>query len=222
MSAPWDGKPENPERDGWHWLLVAFGVGHPFPMMWAADGMMWDAGDAGWTHAEDIATRWRYLGPCLTPAEHAAAVQAERAACAEIAKGRSKAPPEIGDDWRHGPAEAEFIAGRILVRGDTSALAAVVKSAYREGWNDREGDFMAGTARIGIDDAAVEAARREEREACESISRAERMSAEAWLAHADSYGGPESPQRPGMVAKRDVAARIEKTIRARSDGEEVA
>jgi hypothetical protein len=99
MSAPWDGRPANPDADGWHWLLVAHGIGHPFPMLWAADGRMWDAGDAGWAHYEDIATRWRYLGPCLTPADHAAAVQAEREAAAEAMReacAKHVAHPRMG------------------------------------------------------------------------------------------------------------------------------
>ena len=85
MADAWDGRPQNPERDGWHWVMVAHGIGHPFPMMWGADGAMWDAGDAGWVLAEDLASRWRYLGPCLTPQEvaarEAAAAEAMRAAC---------------------------------------------------------------------------------------------------------------------------------------------
>lgn len=87
---PWPGEPGvplHPERDGWHWMLVTHGIGHAFPMLWDAGGRMWDAGDAGWTLAEDIATRWRYLGPCLTPAdlaaERAAAAEAMREACAK-------------------------------------------------------------------------------------------------------------------------------------------
>ena len=72
----WNGIPDNPQTVGWHWLLAAHGIGHAFPMMWDASGRMWDAGDAGWVHAEEIGPRWRYLGPVLTPAEIAAQVEA--------------------------------------------------------------------------------------------------------------------------------------------------
>ncbi len=124
MSAPWDGRPANPDADGWHWLLVAHGIGHPFPMLWAADGRMWDAGDAGWAHYEDIATRWRYLGPCLTPADHAAAVQAERAAIRRMIVPRVKQAIAEGFDVERAILETDI--------GNTSALAAAVEAAREE------------------------------------------------------------------------------------------
>jgi hypothetical protein len=88
-SQSWGGVPQNPERDGWHWLLNADGVGDPFPMLWDADGKMWDAGDAGWMLAEEVAVRRTYLGPCLTPAdaiERNAAVAARDEAIREMSR----------------------------------------------------------------------------------------------------------------------------------------
>lgn len=125
------GYPANPERDGWHWLMIGHGIAHPFPMLWCASGDMWEAGDDGYVDAADISTRWRYLGPCLTPAEVAAAVQAEREACADVAY-------HIYDD-RMTCGEEETAQGAydaavsIQARGDTSALDAALAQARREG-----------------------------------------------------------------------------------------
>jgi len=184
MSAPWDGRPANPDADGWHWLLVAHGIGHPFPMLWAADGRMWDAGDAGWAHYEDIATRWRYLGPCLTPADHAAAAQAERAACAQLIMTRRAGWLDEGNPSEDEPVNfyfafaAKLLIDAILARGDTSALAA-----------------------------AVEAGRREEREACEHGAGAvgERLGKEGGALNQTAAAG---------------AYLAEAAIRARSGGKE--
>lgn len=68
MTETWDGYPENPERDGWHWLASSEG---PVPALWARPA---------WRHCRDfwipqaepewmVRQGWRYLGPCLTPAE---------------------------------------------------------------------------------------------------------------------------------------------------------
>jgi hypothetical protein len=89
-AAQWDGLPQNPERDGFHWL-----VWHGY-----SDDMAfthwWNASDQQWHDVEDGSTPryrsplFRYLGPCLTPAEVAALVEQarreEREACAAIAE----------------------------------------------------------------------------------------------------------------------------------------
>ena len=84
----WDGRPENPERDGWHWLCAAVGIGAPYPMLWSADGKAWDTGD-GWVFCTDpaLTERQRYLGPCLLPEEVAALVAAARREGAEAMRG---------------------------------------------------------------------------------------------------------------------------------------
>lgn len=63
--AEWDGRPLNPERDGWHWL----DADGPVLCEWRVSrGWM----DETWcTHAADLV----YLGPCLTPSEVAAQVE---------------------------------------------------------------------------------------------------------------------------------------------------
>jgi hypothetical protein len=66
----WPGKPGvplNPERDGWHWVESSEG---PVPALWARPLWrhcrdFWDQHSPEWM--EEM--QWRYLGPCLTPAE---------------------------------------------------------------------------------------------------------------------------------------------------------
>jgi hypothetical protein len=63
----WDGLPNNPERDGWHWV-------GGYPRLW--DGMrgIWWQRLGGPTMAHGCApTLWgEYGGPCLRPSEVAA------------------------------------------------------------------------------------------------------------------------------------------------------
>jgi hypothetical protein len=61
------GVPLNPERDGWHWVESAEG---PVPALWARPLWrhcrdFWDQRSPEWMEEQ----QWRYLGPCLTPAE---------------------------------------------------------------------------------------------------------------------------------------------------------
>ena len=76
------GVPANPERDGWHWLQC-LGAPHALPWRWlpvtpSDPTEAWGNGDGRELTVAGAARGWRYLGPCLTPAEVAAAVQAER------------------------------------------------------------------------------------------------------------------------------------------------
>jgi hypothetical protein len=156
MSDAWDGRPQNPERDGWHWLCAAVGTGAPYPMLWCADGKAWDTGD-GWIFCTDPALieRRRYLGPCLTPdeiaAREAASAEAMREACAAWhdyqAEQWKKADPHHGAHRRHA-GHASYI--RALPLPHASALARAEKAAYQRGWNDRESDFLAGVERTGM------------------------------------------------------------------------
>lgn len=120
------GYPLNYEVDGWHWVITACGFGHPFPMSWDAIGRMWDAGDAGWVHAEDFATRWRYLGPCIPPDELTAREQAAatmRALDAErdALLTRAEAAEELAR-WYRGE--------------DAEILALVLKHSEKRGGDD--------------------------------------------------------------------------------------
>lgn len=92
---PWDGMPQNPERDGWHWLQCNNEA--PEANYWRAlnrefhglDGMAITANPA-----------WRYLGPCLTPAEVTAMVEdARRDAFAECAAMLGVYTAESSTGW---------------------------------------------------------------------------------------------------------------------------
>ena len=126
------GRPLNPERDGWHWLCAAVGIGAPYPMLWSADGKAWDTGD-GWVFCTDpaLTERQRYLGPCLLPEEvaarEAAAAAEEREACALIAVERGA--------WASNDADAESLVDRLEARGRmdmASEIAAAIRSRGKE------------------------------------------------------------------------------------------
>ena len=71
------GVPLNPERDGWHWVESAEG---PVPALWARPLWrhcrdFWDQRSPEWMEEQ----QWRYIGPCLTPAEIDARVKEDAA-----------------------------------------------------------------------------------------------------------------------------------------------
>ena len=82
------GVPMNPERDGWHWVdRPMHGV---LPMQWLEiAGGGWVGKHTCLTALEATKAGWLYVGPCHTPAEVAALIEAarreEREACAEEA-----------------------------------------------------------------------------------------------------------------------------------------
>lgn len=72
--AAWDGRPENPERDGWHW--VAWAGTDAEPSFWTPHGPekrgeCWNWDD-DWMGPGWVCANATYHGPCLTPAEVAA------------------------------------------------------------------------------------------------------------------------------------------------------
>ncbi len=87
-AAQWDGLPQNPDESGWH-FIVRKGAPFPevssFPIYWASSDQCFE-GIAG-----NAADAFRYIGPCLTPAEVAALVEQarreERDACANVCNG---------------------------------------------------------------------------------------------------------------------------------------
>lgn len=76
------GVPADPERDGWHWIIGWNRT--PFVAQWVADTEQFVGGGIyEWRDGEDVAQGvvaqgWTYGGPCLTPAEVAARVEAAR------------------------------------------------------------------------------------------------------------------------------------------------
>lgn len=74
------GFPQDPERTRPHelWNLPHNGGLGPTFWTWDADGQFWTLGFY-MKHPEGAAAAWRYVGPCLTPAEVAARVAEAKA-----------------------------------------------------------------------------------------------------------------------------------------------
>lgn len=64
MIEQWDGRPQNPERDGWHWLMQDALL---YPARWDAAASAWHR--SRFLTPAEIARLNDYCGPCLTPAE---------------------------------------------------------------------------------------------------------------------------------------------------------
>lgn len=73
MTEQWDGRPQNPERDGWHWLMQDALL---YPARWDEAASAWHQSRFCTPH--EIARLNDYCGPCLTPAEVEARVAAAR------------------------------------------------------------------------------------------------------------------------------------------------
>ena len=109
MSDAWDGRPpgDAAKRDGWHWMQAGR---NPEPAEWSHGRQLWRIAGSPLGYAPgDAAAAWRYIGPCLTPAEHAAAVK---------------------DAYKRGwnDREADFVAGAertgmVVVEADAIAAA---------------------------------------------------------------------------------------------------
>ncbi|MBU6336089.1 MAG: hypothetical protein KGS47_17000, partial [Chloroflexi bacterium] len=135
--AAWDGRPENPERDGWHWVRPNLAAAYePECWQWCA------AAEAFARDASDLNDPWfpqcyDYLGPALLPAQVAAAVAAERADFLRLLDLhrwlRTPAPsnPEAYDAWVEDNAsageEAAKLEAAIRARGPSSALADALR-----------------------------------------------------------------------------------------------
>ncbi len=114
MSETWDGRPESPERDGWHWLHHPEDL-RPMVTPWNAELQGWPSGAL---HSPQgvVDLGFRYLGPCLTPAEVAAALaQAER-------RGMDRALDAAKKAWREfdsrGYSDPDYAQGRADGRED--------------------------------------------------------------------------------------------------------
>lgn len=133
------GYPANPERSGWHWLKHPEDL-RPFPSPWNAELGGWPSGAL---HSPQgiIDLGFTYLGPCLPPAEIAAAVQAERESCAQyhdalvayhtgVAKQLTGQNRESFEGYARQHRE---YAVDIRARGSADALAEALAQARREG-----------------------------------------------------------------------------------------
>lgn len=112
------GVPLNPERAGWHW------VHHPedlraFPCAWDSDFAAWCSGGM---HSPRglLDLGYRYAGPCLTPAEHAAALADARA------QGRREGLEEAAEVARCVPIPEDCCAA-----GAHGRISAALEAAMR-------------------------------------------------------------------------------------------
>jgi hypothetical protein len=156
MSEQWDGRPPNPERDRWHWI-ESLTTGNPMCAEWRADREGWNLyRSTSEHHAPNEMFSWRYLGPCLTPAEVAALTE-----------------------WRDEPPGGISKGGVLYLSPERVA-------------------------------AQVEAARRDEREACAAV-------ADEWAqaGRINAMGSHEEILR--AEGRQDAASDIAAAIRARGD-----
>lgn len=130
------GVPLNSERDGWHWLLTPDDEEATYH--WRAAG---ECERGHWPSAWvfDHGTDWHpsdctYLGPCLTPTQVAAAVQAEREACAKRAEDVSENLSPNGSEFINGYANGALDAARhIRASTATDALADLLAQEREAG-----------------------------------------------------------------------------------------
>jgi hypothetical protein len=157
------GAPLHPERDGWHW--VRWPSGEPIAVEWRPGFQ--SPGWIGWRNSYQ-AHQFDYLGPCLTPAEVAAALAAQAMAMRLRAAEHVEALREWGgqdyycDSCKGGAIypDREDVgrAIRALPLPDTSALDAMLAEARREGMREAAGiceTLAAGDEIMFADECAV-------------------------------------------------------------------
>lgn len=133
MSEAWDGRPLNPERDGWHWLGGP--VGSQSIHYWMGDIQRWETASGSCWTPEYFAARSSYLGPCLTPDQVAAAVQAERDFTLRCLMAHRFPSPD--GERQHAMNDAlQAVINTIRARGETSALDEAIKAARVEGMRE--------------------------------------------------------------------------------------
>lgn len=130
------GVPLNPERDGWH-LLVQKNAQLPEVWEWKTNSLGAEYGDQsigawlegeGDVQPEDTGKWYRYLGPCLTPAEVDARVkEARRDAREQVARYHDLMAKMAGSStelqrrslWVHSESAKDIRSGRdIRVLGE--------------------------------------------------------------------------------------------------------
>lgn len=164
MSEQWDGVPENPERDGWHWLCTFEGA--DLCCYWHKGWWTTPVGDLSLS-PEDVAD-WRYLGPCLLPEEitarEAASAEQKRDMARDLARIEVAADMQaqgdaLGEDWA---ATMRMMVARLFGGQTEEALARAVAAAEKRGmekaakWHDEQAGALAGEDRAG--EANVQAA----------------------------------------------------------------
>lgn len=133
MSAAWDGRPEQPERDGWHWLHHPEDL-RPCPAPWDAAHAAWCGGGM---HSPQgvVDLGYHYLGPALLPAEVAAReAAAERRgigrAAALVAAFRANVQNEL-DHAKSAQAESALAAAVSALDEAERAIRALLVEGER-------------------------------------------------------------------------------------------
>ena len=128
------GVPLNPERDGAH--AIEANDGEPLVMVWR-DPWWTTLRGTSYKPCEVVARGMRYLGPCLTPSEVAAALaQARRDALEEAAQiadeHHTTAKRSATEDWEYSVSAAG--RGRIDARAyEAERIAAAIRAKAQEG-----------------------------------------------------------------------------------------
>ena len=120
MTEQWDGRPENPERDGWHFLQHPEDL-RPVPTPWDAAHAAWCSGGM---HSPQgvVELGYHYVGPCLTPAEVAAREAAARREGIEAARPLLNAADEVLAGLGRGECEQHMLNRLAPVVADIRAL----------------------------------------------------------------------------------------------------
>ena len=125
MTNTWDGRPQNPERDGWHWV-GSTEAEKPVVLIWYAPTQNWVLGAIGLPPSSLAGAK--YLGPCLTPAEVEARVAAARREGIEAAIAAVDAEPEPDGEM---PAKLANTDKRILVTATVRATKRGIDGRIR-------------------------------------------------------------------------------------------
>jgi hypothetical protein len=128
-TSAWDGRPENPEKRGWHWI-----GGDAWE--WIPDSQTWLGGCAELSPSEVAATFARYLGPCVLPADLAALRERLRLA-EEVADAAGALEQTFGEIPGPGPEDEDlFIHERAeedLLRRKLAAWRAAQQGSAADG-----------------------------------------------------------------------------------------
>jgi hypothetical protein len=108
------GVPLHPEQTRRHWLAYLDPEMPPQDFLWDHMNRTWGEKRLA---PSVVAGAWHYLGPCLTPAEVAAKVAAEREACAAWHDERARLERQSGSIA--GARAEEYAAAAIRARGTT-------------------------------------------------------------------------------------------------------
>jgi hypothetical protein len=139
----WDGRPESPERDGWHWFR---GATHECVGWWSAEHKGWALSTGERLSAQVMANCYRYLGPCILPSDHTVLVAERDALRAELARARvalhwepSALATARAEGWKAGQEDMRNVAANAT----RHVLEEVARGLEAEGHNTLAGAMRA-------------------------------------------------------------------------------